>query len=93
MTDKQDEELARALSDFLVPRAWHDVVLQEYHDEHIEWCQNRNLVFGQDFYMLIDEPNQNKPKGKWPFPEYETKHHYLFKNPALATAFTLTFLT
>jgi hypothetical protein len=93
MTDKKDEELARALSEFLVPWDWEDVILSDYKDEYFDWCRNRNMIFGQDFYMHIDEPNQSKPKGKWPFPEYETKHHYLFKDPANATAFALTFLT
>lgn len=93
MTNKVDEEMARALSEFLVPWDWNDVILHEYQDEHFDWCRNRRLIFGQDFYMHIDEPIVDTTKGVWPFPTYIKNHHYLFKDAAIATAFTLTFLT
>jgi hypothetical protein len=95
MTNKDDEEMARAMSDFLVPWDWNDVILHEYKDEHLDWCRSNGLVFGKDFYMHIaegTEPSYN-PKQKWPFPEYKKIHHYLFKDAEMATAFTLTFLT
>jgi hypothetical protein len=96
MTNKDDEELARALSDMLVPWDWHDVILHEYKDEHIDWCRSNGLAFGRDFYMHIDDSTETiapSPRKRWPFPEYKKNHHYLFKDPAMATAFTLIFLT
>jgi hypothetical protein len=96
MTNKDDEEMARAVSEFLVPWDWNDVILHEYKDEHIDWCRSCGLVFGKDFYVHIEDGPEIKrinPRAKWPFPEYLKNHHYLFKDPAMATAFTLTFLT
>jgi hypothetical protein len=93
MTDKDDEELAREVSKLMVPWDWNDVILHEYKDEHIMWCQACGLVFGKDYYVHIEGEAKPDPKAKWPFPEYIKNHHYFFKNPANATAFTLTFLT
>ena len=92
MTNKDDEELADALSDFLVPWDWEDVILQDFNDDYFLWCKAQGLIFGKDFYLHIDEVKVN-PKSIWPFPERTHDHHYLFKDPVNATAFRLTFLT
>lgn len=90
MTDKETEEIEQALNDLLVPWDWEDVVLPDFKEEYFDWCKNIGLVFGKDFYMHIDEFTPKKGS-KWPFPEYVKPHHYLFKDPANATAFRLTF--
>lgn len=91
MTNKDDDDIEKELREILVPWDWEDVVLPDFKEEYFDWCQRQGLIFNKTFYLHIDEPDA--PTGDWPFVRQVVKHHYLFKDPAIATAFSLTFLT
>ena len=91
MTIKDDKELTAALADLLVPWDWEEVVLLKFDASHLDWVIERGLD-RHDFCLHIDEPTISQ-HSSWPFPDVITRHHYLFKDPANATAFALTFLT